>query len=197
MNAGGSELSEFYVSDGQSVSERLAQQRREVANDIVSASYLRGDCSLPPGRRTGFDFGKYLFETRPTILRRLAEMLSARVPTGIDRLGATEVGGVPLVVALSLATGLPFVVIRAADTDPVATAGSVMGELHVGERVLLVQDIIDDGLQTMESAVGVEQLGGRVVGVLAVIERESQSASKIRDAGYEYEVLFCLRELDG
>jgi orotate phosphoribosyltransferase len=114
---------------------------------------------------------------------------------GIDRLGGTEVGGIPLVVALSLATGLPFVMIRAADTAPAATADLVRGELHGGERVLLVQDVVDNGLQAMESAARVEQLGARVAGVLSVIDRESRGARNIADAGYKYDSLFRLGEL--
>ncbi len=74
------ELREFTGSTTQSEVERRALQRMEVGSDIVAAAYLRGDFVLTSGEHSDYYFDKYLFETKPTILRRLADMLAEKPP---------------------------------------------------------------------------------------------------------------------
>jgi len=173
--------------------ERRALQRREVGRDIVAAAYLRGDFVLTSGEHSDYYFDKYLFETRPTILRRLSEMLAERVPPGVDRLAGTEVGGVALAAAVSLATGLPFVIVRRQERSGGAP---VRGELHASERVLLIQDVVDSGSQAIFAAHQITGLGASVAGVAAVIDRQAGGARNIADAGYHYDPLYTLSELD-
>lgn len=196
MSARRSDLSEFSTESSEPTSERQQRQRREVANDIVSAAYLRGNFELRSGERSNFYFDKYLFETKPTILRRLAEMLAERVPAGIDRLAGTEVGGIALVAAVSLATGIPFVIVRNAEAINASTSELIRGELHADELVLLVQDVVDTGNQATESATKVRKRGAHISGVLSVIDRQSGGVMNICAAGYHYDSLFSLDELE-
>ena len=55
-------------------SEALAELRA----DIVRAAYVEGDFVLADGLRTNYYFDKYLFETRPAILRRLGHFSVAK-----------------------------------------------------------------------------------------------------------------------
>lgn len=195
MSVGRTDLSEFAV-EGVRAGDRLEQQRREVGNDIVSAAYRRGDFMLNSGERSDFYFDKYLFETKPTILRRLAEMLAERVPSRVERLAGTEVGGIALVAAVSLATGIPFVIVRSDRASSLAPDQLVRGELHAGESVLLIHDVVDTGLQATASAAKVRQLGAHVAGVLSVVDRENGGDRNISGAGYNYDSLFRLGELN-
>lgn len=187
------DLREFAGSAIPSDAERRELQRKEVASDIVAAAYLRGDFILTSGEHSDYYFDKYLFETKPTILRRLAEMLAERVPTDVDRLAGTEVGGVALAAAVSLATGLPFVIVR---RDVESSAGPVKGELHRGERVLLIQDVVDSGSQAISAVHKIIGLGAFVAGVVAVIDRQAGGARNIADAGCHYDPLYTLSELN-
>lgn len=186
------ELREFTGSTTQSEVERRALQRKEVGSDIVAAAYLRGDFVLTSGEHSDYYFDKYLFETKPTILRRLADMLAEKVPAGVDRLAGTEVGGVALAAAVSLATGLPFVIVRRDERS----TGPVKGELHAGERVLLIQDVVDSGSQAITAASKIKGLGAAVAGVVSVIDRKAGGARRIADAGYHYDPLYTLNDLD-
>lgn len=178
----------------ESVQERTIRQRREVANDIVSAAYLRGDFKLSSGERSDFYFDKYLFETKPTILRCLADMIAERIPAGIDRLAGTEVGGVALVAAVSLATGIPFIIVRNTQTVQASPSAMIRGELHAEEQVLLIQDVVDTGNEATESATRVSEVGAHVFGILSVIDRQSGGPMNISAAGYQYDSLFSLNE---
>lgn len=88
--------------------ERLA----ELGRDLVSAAYLRADFVPSSVARSEYYFDKYLFETKPGILRQVARFAAEMIPPGTDRITGPELGGVALACALSLETGLPFVIIR-------------------------------------------------------------------------------------
>lgn len=184
-----SDLVEFDVVGG---ADARAQLRAEVASDLVASSYLRGDFTLSSGEKSSFYFDKYLFETKPTILRRVADMLADQVPGEVERLAATEGGGVALVAAVSLATGLPFVIIRRTASPD---APPVRGELHPGERVVIVEDVVSVGNQALTSVTTLTEVGAVVVGVVAVIDREAGGRTRLEAAGHRYTTLYTLTEL--
>src|SRR5919202_4520866 len=74
----------------------------ELRADIVRAAYVEGDFVLTGGLRRSYYFDKYLFETRPAILRRLWLLLADLVPRDTDRLAAPVLGAVALGTAVSL-----------------------------------------------------------------------------------------------
>lgn len=189
------DLSELAALDEPPLAQPEAVRREELARDIVSAAYLRGDFVLSSGARSSFYFDKYLFETKPTILRRIASLLAERVPTNVDRLAGPELGAVALATALSLETGLPFVIVRKASKE-YATSNLAEGELHAGERVLIVEDVISTATQAIRAAQQVTQAGAEVAGILGVIDREQGGATNIAAAGYHFDALFCLSELN-
>lgn len=187
-----SDLTEFRQSASQS-NERHALQVQEVGSDIVAAALQRGDFVLKSGERSSYYFDKYLFETKPTILRRLAQMFGERVPEGVNRLAATDGGAVALATAASLATGVPFVIIRRDDSTD---AAPVRGELYRGETVLLIQDVVDSGRQAITAARQIARLGATVAGVVSVVDRQAGGAASIAEAGFHYEALFALSDLN-
>lgn len=148
-------------------------RRQEIARDLVSAAY-RNDY-----------FDKYLFQTKPTILRQLADMLAERIPAGVDRLAA-DAGGAALVTAASLATGLPFALV----------GDAVDGELHGGERVLVIADVVDTGTQAAAVVATVARAGAVVVGVLSVVDRDGTGTTTLAALGLPYEPLYRLSDLD-
>lgn len=172
-----------------------AARRAELARDIVSAAYLRGDFVLSSGARSRFYFDKYLFETKPTILRRIASLLAERVPADVDRIAGPELGAVALTAALSLEAGLPFVIVRKVSKD-YATSKLVEGELHAGERILIVEDVLSTAAQAIRAARQVARAGGEIAGILGVIDREQGASAAIAAAGYHFDALFRLSELD-
>jgi orotate phosphoribosyltransferase len=170
------------------------ERRQELGRDLVSAAYLRGDFVLSSGMRSSFYFDKYLFETKPGILRRVSNLLAEEIPPGIDRIAGTELGAVALAVALSLEMGLPFVIARKAPKG-YSTSRAVEGELYPGERVVVVEDVISTGAQAILAANRLKEAGGEVVKVVAVIDREQGGLQAIAAAGYECTALFSLSEL--
>src|SRR5690606_13300622 len=100
-----------------------------LAERIASISLLRGTFTLRSGRTSSYYLDKYLFSTRPDILRELGEMFARRLPEGTTRLAGAELGGIPLVTAASLASGLPCLFVRNQKKD----YGTARSEEHTSE----------------------------------------------------------------
>ncbi|MGH3098809.1 MAG: orotate phosphoribosyltransferase [Streptosporangiales bacterium] len=187
-------LLESLVVGDTGVFQDAEERRAELARDLVAAAYMRGSFVLSSGQESSFYFDKYLFATKPTVLRRLTSLLAERVPAGVDRIAGPELGAVPITSALSLETGIPFVIVRKA-RKAYGTAGRIEGELHAGERVLLVEDIVTSASEALAAAAALTDAGATVSSVLAVVDREQGGAEAVAAAGLPFDPLFRLSEL--
>ncbi|MFI5911841.1 orotate phosphoribosyltransferase [Dactylosporangium sp. NPDC051541] len=189
-----SPANDLFSQPGHASFQHDDDRRRELGQDIMAAAYLRGDFVLRSGARSSYYFDKYLFETKPTIMRRLAEFLARRVPGDVARLAGPELGAVALAAAVSLETGLPFVIVRK-QVKQYATGSAIEGELHPGERVLIIEDVVSSGGEALAAAQKLRAAGVTVVGVLAVIDRQSGGGENINAAGMTFDALFRLDQL--
>ena len=71
-----------------------------------------GEFRLTSGRRSKFYVNLKLAATQPSILNQITTDMAPLVPDGAEVIAGMELGAVPLAVALSLKTGLPYVMIR-------------------------------------------------------------------------------------
>ena len=150
---------------------------------------LRGEFTLRSGAKSSYYIDKYLFTTRPALLRQLADALTGHIPTGVDRIAGTVLGAIPLATALSLQSGLPMVMIRA-EKKEYGTAKQIEGTLQKGERVLLVEDVVTTGGAALAAVELLRDAGADVVGTLAVVDREEGGPEAFRAAGVPFEALF-------
>ncbi|MGH3086234.1 MAG: orotate phosphoribosyltransferase [Rubrobacteraceae bacterium] len=147
--------------------------REDLAARVADAALLTGDFVLSSGKRSSFYVDKYLFSTRPDLLRDIAAEIADALPAGVDRLAGVELGAVPLVAAASLASGLPYVIVRKGAKE-YGTARSVEGRLREGERVVLVEDVVTTGTQAVAAAEILSELGVEVVRIVAVLDRREE-----------------------
>lgn len=170
--------------------------RAELARAIAEAALLRGDFTLRSGRRSSYYLDKYLFSTRPEVLGPLAELFAERVRAheGIARLAGAELGGIPLVTAAALRTGLPCVFVRNQKKD-YGTAKQIEGRLEAGDRLILLEDVATTGGQALEAARSLRALGGEVVAVIATIDRQEGARENIEGEGLKFEALFTKKDL--
>lgn len=166
----------------------------DLASRVREAALLEGDFVLSSGKRSSFYVDKYLFSTEPDLLRDLAAALSERLPSGIDRLAGVELGAVPLVVATALVTGLPYVIVRKAAKEHGSSAGrDVEGDLHQGEKVALIEDVVTTGTQAVRAARNLERTGAEVVTVVAVLDRRETSEAEL--GGFPFQALLRTEDL--
>jgi orotate phosphoribosyltransferase len=167
----------------------LGADLRGLAADLVAVAYLRGDFVLRSGRRSSVYFDKYLFETQPSLLRRLGRELANLVPPAAERLAAPELGAVLLGGAVSLQTGLPLVLVRK-EAKGYGTTRGIEGRLVAGDRVCLIEDVLTTGGEALKAAAKLRQAGAEVARLIAVLDREEGAAEAIAGAGLDYRPLF-------
>jgi orotate phosphoribosyltransferase len=164
--------------------------RRELAKAIKDAAYLEGDFVLSSGKRSKYYLDKWRFETDPRLLREIARALADLLPfPEPHRLAGVELGGVPLATALSLQTGIPFLVVRR-QAKEYGTAKGIEGVFESGERVALVEDVLTTASQAIPAAKRLTEAGLDVVRIIYVIDREEGADANILQAGFRPAALF-------
>ncbi len=156
---------------------------------------LRGDFLLRSGARSSYYIDKYLFTTRPDLLRRIADELARRLPADVQRVAGPVLGAIPLVTAVSLATHLPMLIVRVDTPKEYGTAKQIEGTLHVGEKVVLIEDVVTTAGAALRAVGMLRQVGAEVLGVLVVVDREQGGADAFAAAGVPFQALFTRGEL--
>src|SRR5687767_13774978 len=145
-------------------------ERRELCRRIAEVALIRGDFTLRSGRKSNYYLDKYTFSTRPEILAELGKMFAARRSAATTVLAGAELGGIPLVTAASLASGLRCVFVRNQKKE-YGTAKQLEGQVGKGDVVLMVEDVCTTGGQVLEAAKVIEATGAKVEKIVATIDR--------------------------
>jgi len=167
---------------------------QQLIQRIKDSALLHGDFTLRSGRKSRYYLDKYQFETEPDILEALGRKFSEHVPDDVDRVAGAELGGIPLVTVTSIATGKPAVLIRNQKKD-YGTAKQLEGKLNAGERIVIVEDVVTTGGQTLEAAKVIKEAGAEVVKIVVVIDRQEGARENIEGAGFEMAALFTKSDL--
>jgi len=153
----------------------------ELRDAIREHALLEGDFVLRSGRRSRWYLDKYRFETRPELLRPLGERIAAEVaehePEAV-RLAAPELGAVALAAAASLASGLPFLIVRK-EAKGYGTANRLEGVAAEGECVCLVEDVVTSGGAALEAVSALREAGLVVRNAVCVVDREEGGADEL------------------
>jgi orotate phosphoribosyltransferase len=179
----------------------LPERLRDLLRD---RSIARGDFTLASGRHSTF----YIDARRTTMS---AEGLTVIGPLALERFAARGwnpqlVGGLTLgadpvayaIAAASRSAARPravdaFTVRKQAKTH--GTGKRIEGCFTAGASVVVVEDVITTGQSALEAIAVVEQEGGRVLGVLAVVDREEGGRAALEQRGHAVEALTTATEL--
>ncbi len=166
-----------------------------LAHDIYRRSHLTGEFTLRSGVVAHEYFDKYLFESDPVMLRRIAEALAPLVPAhGIDALAGLETGGIPLAVMLSQVTGVPTLFVRK-EAKTYGTCRLAEGGDVEGRRLFIVEDVVTSGGAVLDAVAELRRRGAAVERAVCVIDRESGGPQRLAEAGIELQALFTMTEL--
>jgi orotate phosphoribosyltransferase len=160
-------------------------------------AYLEGDFLLRSGKRSPYYLDKYRFETRPELLAPLGERIAAAVadvaPDAV-RLAGPELGAVALAAAGSLASGLPFLIVRKAAKD-YGTSKRVEGAFAAGEPVCVVEDVVTSGGALLDSVQALREAGLVVRSAVCVVDREEGGGDALALQDVELRPIFRASEI--
>ena len=160
-------------------------------------AYLEGEFVLRSGKRSRYYLDKYRFETRPDVLGPLGEELARAVaehePDAV-RLAGPELGAVPLLAATSLASGLPFVIVRKEGKE-YGTGNRLEGVFETGECVCLIEDIVTSAGAAISSVEALRAAGLACRTAVCVVDREEGGSDALARLAVRLRPLFRASEL--
>ena len=137
------------------------------------------------------------------------EGLSLIGPLGLDRLkalhwapdaiGGLTLGADPIAYAISYASALDRVPVRAFTVRKEAkthgTGRLIEGPFRPADRVVVVEDVITTGGSALRAIEAVRAHGGYIVGVLGLVDREEGGRERLEEAGVAVTILVNISDL--
>ncbi|MER5492047.1 phosphoribosyltransferase family protein [Streptomyces sp. NPDC002490] len=141
-----------------------------LAARVAETACVADTFTLADGQVLDAYFDEYRLAARPQLLHDVADAMAALVPEGAEVLAGIELGGVPLVIALSAVTGLPAAFLRRL-SKRYGSKRQIEGPDVTGRRVVLVDDVVRSGGQLLAMTRILRVAGAPVAHALCVLER--------------------------
>ena len=173
--------------------------RAELGRALREAAYLEGEFVLRSGRRSRYYLDKYRFETRPDLLSALGERIAVAArehEPEAARLAGPELGAVALAAAASLASGLPFLIVRK-DAKGYGTSNRLEGVWQPGERVCLVEDVVTSGGAAVAAVEALREAGLECGTAICVVDREEGGTDALARHAVRLRPLYRAKDLLG
>ncbi|MCQ2085877.1 MAG: orotate phosphoribosyltransferase [archaeon] len=173
----------------------------EEADDIVKVlkdcGALRvGEFVLKSGITSKYYVDIKKASTNPMILRIITQKMYEnlqKMNLKVDRIAGIVLGSIPLAVALSLKTGIPYVMIRGEKKNH-GTEELIEGTFDSGDKVLVVEDVITSAGSSIAGISVLRDKGVIVENVFSVIDREMGGAEALARVGVTFTPLVKLSE---
>jgi orotate phosphoribosyltransferase len=166
----------------------------ELAKMLIDLGAVRfGDFTLASGRKSKYYVDIKKASTNTRFLKVLAKEMAAHTG-GADRLAGIELGAIPILVALAVESGKPFVMVRKERKDH-GTSKMLEGDLYAGENVCFVEDVTTTAGTLMKGIDVVRQAGGNVTRVLVIVDREEGARENLAAMGVELVPMVRVSEL--
>jgi orotate phosphoribosyltransferase len=144
-----------------------------------------GKFTLASGAESDYYIDIKKASTNPKVLYLISVLMAEKIQKSgkkYDRIAGVVLGSVPLAAALSLATGIPYVMVRKEAKDH-GTAKLIEGDLNKGDKVLVVEDVITTAGSGLAAIGTLRAAGASVEDVISVIDREGGGKEALKVIG--------------
>lgn len=165
--------------------------KSKIAKEVYKQAHLTGRFTLRSGQISDEYFDKYLFESEPYLLRDIAKMMKELIPENTEILAGLEMGGIPVVTALSIESGIKAAFVRK-DAKEYGTCKLAEGADVKGKRVCVIEDVVTTGGQIIKSVNELRSRGAIIDTVLCVIQREDNATEILKKEGLTLKAAFTM-----
>lgn len=150
-----------------------------------------GEFVLASGARSTYYLDIKKVVTQPDALREIGEAIATGYT--FEMVAGVAVGGVPLAVAVSLASGKPYAIIRSQEKDH-GKSGKIIGDV-VGRHILLVEDVTTSGGSALFGVMALRDAGACIDTVVTVVDREAGAETLLNQSGIALKALVKANDL--
>lgn len=169
--------------------------KNELAVRIYEAAHLNGEFHLRSGMVSSEYFDKYLFESDSQLLMEIVREMVKLIPNDTEVIAGLEMGGIPIVTALSILTNKRAVYVRK-KVKEYGTCKIAEGISVLGKKVCVIEDIVTTGGQIVKSVEELRKLGADIDTVLCVIQRNDESSEILGKEQLELKPLFTMKYIE-
>ncbi|HVZ49609.1 MAG TPA: orotate phosphoribosyltransferase [Gemmatimonadaceae bacterium] len=169
---------------------------------LAERSVRRGTFTLASGRQSSFYVDARLTTMSPEGLATIGPLaLEQMGAAGLrpDSVGGLTLGADPVSYAIAYASALAGTPIRAftvrKEPKVHGTGKLIEGPFHAGDSVVVVEDVITTGGSARRALAAVQDAGARVIGILAVVDREEGGREALLETGVPVIALTTVSEL--
>lgn len=171
--------------------------------DLLAAqSVKRGDFVLSSGRRSDLYVDARMTTMHPRGLALIGPLGLAAMTAAhwdAESVGGLTLGADPIAYAIAYASASAGRPIRAFTVRKEAkahgTGKRIEGPFQSGDRVVVIEDSVTSGASALNAVAAVRAQGGRVLGVLALVDREEGGREAIEAEGVPLRTLVTRAQL--
>lgn len=142
------------------------------------------------------------------VMEEIADAITEYANLDVDKIVCVEAMGIHIATALSLKTGIPFVVVRkrqyglAGEIDVHQVTGYSHGNLYInglkkGDRVILVDDVVSTGGTMIAVLNALKSMGADVLDVVVVMEKGIGKETVENETGFKVKALLKVNVKNG
>ena len=176
----------------------FAEQKSKLLRVLVERSVRHGDFTLASGKKSDLYVNCKLTALDPAAALlvgavgwELLKQTAAAMNTPIDAVGGLTMGADPISLSIGIAAQLDapgnplqtFTVRKAAKEH--GTKKLIEGNFSAGNTVVVIDDVVTTGGSTLQAIKAVEDEGGNVAFVIALVDRLEGGRQNIEGQGYK------------
>jgi len=164
-------------------------EHAQLVHLLATRSARRGHFTLASGKQSTLYIDARLTTMSPEGFIVIGPLGLATIQEvwAVDSIGGLTLGADPISYAISYASALSdkplraFTVRKEAKTH--GTGKRIEGPFRAGDRTVVIEDVITTGGSALKAIAAIQQAGGTVAGVLALVDREEGGREAIEATG--------------
>lgn len=170
----------------------------QIIKKLYSAGiFTLDDIVLKSGKKSPYYCDFRLLISNPELYQEVVEFICAYLETlSVDyqHLGCVPIGSLPFTTSVANKLSKSFIIPRG-ETKSYGKKCSIEGNLNVGDRVLVLEDVITTGASVLEAVEIIKNNGGVVKDIVCIFDREEEGNPIIKGNNINFHSVFSLTDL--